>query len=304
MHNRAFNLIIFAVFIFHILGIQTWAEETDVKRLFGFAESLFEEEDYYRAIGEYKRFIFLYPGDALAAKGAKRIAEAYYKAKRWQESIVACDRFLSDFPHSPLYFEVLYMKSQAERKDKRYDDALRTLEIIIAAQIPSYTDKALYQKAFVMLDMADWQSARNAFLQVPKESPLFPSASSIADSLIERDRLPKKSPGVAGILAALLPGAGHLYVERPQDALVALLLNSAFIWGAIELFQHDNYMAGGVLTFFEFGWYSGNIYSAVSSAHKHNRGKEEEFLRDLKGRFSISFYYNHIGPGILLCKRF
>jgi hypothetical protein len=35
---------------------------------------------------------------------------------------------------------------------------------------------------------------------------------------------------------------------------------------------------GGILTFFELGWYSGNIYSAVSGAHKYNRNKKKEYL--------------------------
>lgn len=305
MHNRAAGLVIIAVFLFHLSGMQTWAGEADAERLFGFAESLFEEEDYFRAIGEYKRFIFLYPtDDAFAGKAALRIAEAYYKAKRWSEAIAACNQFLAKFPQSPLYFEVFYLKGRAEKQDKRYDDALRTLEIIIAAKIPNYSDNALYQRALIILDTANWQGARDAFLQVPKESPLFSSASSFAAGLAKRDRLPKKSPGTAGILAAVIPGAGHLYTERPQDALVAFLLNGAFIWGAIELFQHDNYVAGGILTFFELGWYGGNIYSAASSAHKYNRDKEEEFLRNLKGNFSISLYRDRTNAGILLSKRF
>ena len=304
MRNRTVSLLIIAVFLFHFSGTQVWAGEGDAEHLFGFAESLFEEEDYFRAIGEYKRFIFLYPTEAFAATAAWRIAGAYYKAKRWPEAIAACNQFLADFSQSPLYYEVLYLKGQAEKQDKRYDDALRTLEIIIAAKIPNYSDKALYQKALVILDTANWQGAENAFLLVPKESPLFSSASSFAAGLAARDRLPKKSPGAAGVLAALLPGSGHLYTERPQDALVAFLLNGAFIWGAVELFQHDNYVAGSILTFFELGWYSGNIYSAVSSAHKYNRDKKEEFLRNLKDNFSISLYRDRINLGILLNKRF
>jgi TM2 domain-containing membrane protein YozV len=104
--------------------------------------------------------------------------------------------------------------------------------------------------------------------------------------------LPKKSPATAGTLAAIIPGAGHLYTERPRDALVAFLLNGAFIWGAIELFRHDNYVAGGIVTFFEIGWYTGNIYSAVSSAHKYNKKKREDFLERLKEIISLSFHHD------------
>ncbi len=39
---------------------------------------------------------------------------------------------------------------------------------------------------------------------------------------------------------------------------------------------------GGLITFFEIGLYSGNIYSAVSSAHKYNRKQKRDFLKYLK----------------------
>jgi hypothetical protein len=102
------------------------------------------------------------------------------------------------------------------------------------------------------------------------------------------DVVSRKSPTTAGILA-VLPGAGHLYCERYRDAGIAFVLNAAFIWGMVEAFRHENYVVGGILTFFELGWYSGNIYSAVSSAHKYNRDKKKEYLDGLEreDRFSV-----------------
>ncbi|MEI6357230.1 MAG: hypothetical protein WCP53_09010, partial [Verrucomicrobiota bacterium] len=98
--------------------------------------------------------------------------------------------------------------------------------------------------------------------------------------------------------------AGHLYAERPRDALVAFLLNGAFIWGAAELFHHDNYVAGGIFAFFELGWYSGNIYSAVSSVHKYNRNKESDFIQKLKDNFSLALYRDGGVPSIIISHRF
>ena len=104
------------------------------------------------------------------------------------------------------------------------------------------------------------------------------------------DGLPRKSPALAGTLAAVLPGAGHLYAERPRDALVSFLLNGSFIWAAVELFRNNNNVAGGIVAFFELGWYGGNIYSAVSSAHKYNKRIEDEYLQGLKDKSGISLY--------------
>ncbi len=41
---------------------------TEADQLLGFAEALFHDGDYFRAITEYKRFLFLYPADARAGR--------------------------------------------------------------------------------------------------------------------------------------------------------------------------------------------------------------------------------------------
>src|SRR3972149_897522 len=306
MQIRLFRMTIACtLFLVHLCCIQAWGREgTESANVFGFAESLYEEADYFRAIGEYKRYQFLYPAGDLGETAAFRIAESYFKAKRWPEAIAACNLFISKYHDSLRYYEMLYLKGRLEKLDKKNDDALRTFDLIINAHDPIYSDKAIYQKALVMLERVDWRGTRNFLSQIPKESPLNLTAAAFLSELDNVDKLPHKSPRTAGILAAILPGAGHLYTERSQDALVAFLLNGSFIWGAAELFRHDNYVAGGILTFFELGWYGGNIYSAVSSAHKYNRRIQDEFIRNIKDKFYLSFCRDGEVKTVLLTKRF
>jgi tetratricopeptide (TPR) repeat protein len=259
----------------------------EAERQFSFAESLFAEGDYYRAVSEYKRFAFLFPEDKLVENCAYRIGESYYKAKRWQETLQTFTSFIMKYPRSSMIPGALYHKAMAEEQLKRYTDALSTFQELIKSKSHEFTHKAVYQSAIVLMEMEEWQQARETFSIVPKESPLAKSASIIASEILHMDDLPKKSPATAGTLAAVLPGAGHLYTERPRDALVAFLLNGAFILGAVELFHHENYVAGGIVTFFEIGWYTGNIYSAVSSAHKYNKRTREDFIEHLKEQSSV-----------------
>lgn len=305
MFNRTTAFIIIIIFVMNLSFVQAWGEGgVEAEHVFGFAESLYEEGDYFRAIGEYKRYIYLSPTDNRTEKATFRIAEGYFKAKRWPEAIVACNQFLSKYPASPLYFEMLYLKGRVQKLSGGYEEALLTFDLIAIANAPNYRDKALYQKALVMLERTDWLGAQDALRQVPQGSPLFPVASIFAAEIEKNEFLPQKSPVTAGLLAAILPGAGHLYAERPRDALVAFLLNGAFIWGAAELFQHDNYVAGGIFAFFELGWYSGNIYSAVSSVHKYNRNKKSDLIQKLKDNFSLALYREDGGPSIVISHRF
>ena len=285
-------IIIAAVLIYPDMAGAAEAQVNVPDKQFSFAEALFAEGDYYRAISEYKRFAFFFPDNMLVEKCAYRIGESYYRAKRWQEARETFTSFVIKYPHSQIISGAIYFKAMAEKQLKRYSDALSTFEELIKSRSHEFADKALYQSAIVLMEMEEWQKARETFSTVPNDSPLSRSADIIASSLGRMDDLPQKSPATAGTLAAILPGAGHLYTERPRDALVAFLLNGAFTWGAIELFRHENYVAGGIVTFFEIGWYTGNIYSAVSSAHKYNKKIREDFIEHLKETSSVSFHHD------------
>lgn len=117
--------------------------------------------------------------------------------------------------------------------------------------------------------------------------------------------MPSKDPAAAGLMAAVLPGLGHAYCERYKDGLVAFLLNGLFIWAAYEAFEEDHSVLGGILTFLELGWYTGNIYSAVNTAHKYNRAVKNEFLRNLGDELDVGLLTSKQGHlGLALQMRF
>ena len=47
------------------------------------------------------------------------------------------------------------------------------------------------------------------------------------------------------------------------------------IIAAWEAFDNDNEALGSLLTLFEIGFYTGNIYSAVNAAHKYNKKQKD-----------------------------
>jgi outer membrane protein assembly factor BamD (BamD/ComL family)/TM2 domain-containing membrane protein YozV len=296
VRSRILSLfVITALCLSLVIAQEALAGQEDRDKLFGFAEALFTEGDYYRAITEYKRFKYLYPIDILVEKSDLRIGECYFKAGRRAEAIDSFNAFIRQYFAGDLRSDALYLKGQAEKEQKRYTDALTTFEELIRTGGANHRDRALYAQALVLLAQRKWQKAREAFATLPQESPLYPSAKLYSDGLGHMDGLPRKAPVLAGTLAAVLPGAGHLYAERPRDAIVSFLLNGSLIWAAVELFRNNNNVAGGIVAFFELGWYSGNIYSAVGSAHKYNKRIEDEFLQGLKDKSGLSLYRDRTG---------
>jgi len=268
-------------------GILSGAEESgryiDEELQMGLADEFFKEGDYYRAVTEYKRFLFFFPQSGRVEEALSRIVKSYFNGKKWDEAVATCDEWLRKFPASSRANEAYLLKGLALSEKKELSQARFSFR---KAQETSpgtaLADEAQFQIARTYVKEEKWREAAEEFRKIDKTAKLYPKGEYWAKGLDRMDQVPHKSPAAAGILAAVLPGAGHVYTERYRDAAVAFLLNGAFIWGMIESFQNNNNVVGGILTFFELGWYSGNIYSAVASAHKYNKKEREQYLDELE----------------------
>ena len=271
----------------------------DSRLQMGLADYFFQEGDYYRAITEYKRFLFFFPQNVRAAEAYWKIARSYFHGKKWDEAISASNDLIKKFPFSPHKAEALLLSGLCFKEKKDYSQARFFFQKAKAeAADAALADEAQWQIAATYLKEEKWKEASAEYKKIRENSKLYPQSDHLAQGLDRIHEIPQKSPATAGILAALLPGSGHLYCERYRDAAIAFLLNGAFIWGMVEAFDQKNYVVGGILTFFELGWYSGTIYSAVSSAHKYNQREKQEYLDHLQkgGGFSMGISYSGKSP--------
>ena len=111
--------------------------------------------------------------------------------------------------------------------------------------------------------MAKSEQAERLLASFPASDPLSAPALALSQALHTAPTRPLKSPRTAGILAGIVPGAGHLYVGKPGQAISAFLLNSLFLAGAAYAFHEGLEAVGAILLYFETGWYLGNIRSAA-----------------------------------------
>jgi len=270
----------------------------DEKTQMGLGDYFFEDGDYYRAVTEYKRFLYLFPQSLRVEEARWKIAGSFFGGKKWDEALAAADDLLKKHPSSPFAGEAILLQGRCLMEKGDFSQARhhfqRAREIGAGTHV---APQAQWETAVSYLREERWKEAAAEFRRLDPKDKLYPRAESWAQGLERIDEVPQKSPTTAGVLA-ILPGAGHLYVERYRDAAFSFVLNGAFIWGMVEAFQHKNYVVGGILTFFELGWYSGNIYSAVSGAHKYNRKKKKEYLDGLEreDRFSLGITFRDRQP--------
>lgn len=258
--------------------------------LLSFADSLATEEDHYRAITEYKRFLHYHPDDSRAAYAQLAIAQNLLSGQRWDQVDLALEKVWNLYPASSeavaakqLYADVAYDRGDYEIAQLRYQ------------QLKNDSDKnnetIEYKIGLSQLQQNKPGAAKISFSKLPELL-----SQQLTLSLEEYRQLDRKSPQIAGTLSAILPGAGQFYTERPRQAGIAFALNAAFVYGAAEAWNNENYAVAGILSLFEIGWYGGNIYNAMNNAHKFNRRQEQRFLENFQRRFGLSLGWQQGHP--------
>lgn len=295
------HLTIMALLVFSLLSPAPGeAAELPADRALAFADHLFAQGDYYRAITEYERFLFYYPEAAEARTAEYQIALAYQKGEKWSQAIERFRALADRSGFGALRAKVLFQLGETRYLKKDYNLALDAYDEFLRSY-PEDPDagRAHIRRGICYLQLRDWPLAAAEFERLPEGSPEGGLSLQLVSETGKTPEIETKSPAWAASLSAVLPGAGQLYVGRPTDALTSFLLNGLFIWGAVEAFDNGNHVTAGMLTAFESAWYVGNIYNAASSAHKYNRHKEQEFIERLQGDFGISCLRDGQGHNLL-----
>ncbi|MCB9741216.1 MAG: hypothetical protein H6741_16660 [Alphaproteobacteria bacterium] len=162
---------------------------------------------------------------------------------------------------------------------------------------PASLDPALrYREAWLRLRQGD-PAAPDYFAAVPGEGPLAQAGDALSSELRALPPLPTRSPLAAGLLSALLPGAGQLYAGEPRDAASALLLNGLFIGGTTALIRQRAWPAAALTGVFTLGFYSGNVLSAVNAARRRNQRLERARLDTLAAEWELHVGLVPAAPG-------
>jgi hypothetical protein len=93
---------------------------------------------------------------------------------------------------------------------------------------------------------------------------------------------PYKSPTWAGIFSAIIPGSGKMYVGEWGDGITGLLITGLFAFLAYDNFKADHTARAWLFTGVGAFFYAGNIYGSIASAQIFNAKIDFEFSNGLK----------------------
>lgn len=253
-----------------------------------FADHLFLDGDWYRAITEYRRFLFLVKGrHEQAPRAALAIGEALLRGEQWDAAGRQLDGVAQRTTVPEQRWTALFGAAKAYLADKRPELAKPRFRVLVEdPDTPvALREEARWLLAWGHFDAGELDTAHAIFSEIAQsEAPRAEAAAGVANALLERESLDEKNPVLAGALS-LIPGFGHFYLGRYGVGFTSLAWNGLFIFATVSAWLTGQWGLALVLTFFEIGWYAGGVFGAVAGAFRHNRDLIRNWRDDVLARF-------------------
>src|SRR5688572_4746392 len=239
-----------------------------------FGDHLFLDGDWYRAITEYRRYLWLMKGrGAEAERAAMAIGEALARGEQWDASGRQLDGVAQRAGTMELRREALFAAGRSYLLDGRPELAKPRFRLLVedADTEAKLKTQSTWLLAWGHFDAGELQQAAIYFQQLAdRKGAHADDAAGVVAMLAQYENLELKDPLLAGALS-LIPGLGHFYLGQWGVGATSLVWNGLFIVAAVSAWLAGDYGIAAVLTVFEVGWYAGGIFGAVSGAYRHNR---------------------------------
>ena len=109
---------------------------------------------------------------------------------------------------------------------------------------------------------------------------------------------PYKSSALAGLISAVVPGSGKMYVGEWGDGITAFLVTGLLAFLAYDNFQADHTTRAWIFSGLGAFFYAGNIYGSIAAAQIFNAKVDFDFNNGLK--FFLE-EYNYFVPDYDFC---
>ncbi|MBF0339616.1 MAG: tetratricopeptide repeat protein [Magnetococcales bacterium] len=252
--------------------------------VFAYALELEKNGDHKRAATEFGRYVS--GGRLQGAESFPRLEEGMFRlavnlamANEVDGALRAFSVLGESFPKSEyIPVALLRMGLLYERAGATGEAILRYQRLADMKMDSQLGALSRLRLAWIAMGKPGEEEIARGHLRAVTNPRLAEPVRQVLRDLEQLPNLPYKDPWIAGVLTAVLPGAGHLYLDRPEDAGVAFLSNGLLIAGTIQSFSKGISGLGTALGLLELGWYSGTIFSSVSLTHKYNKHLREEQL--------------------------
>lgn len=244
-----------------------------------FADYLFTQKDYLRAIEEYQRYPSILDNDTVSFKIAFAYSEMGYNKQ-------AAEQFLKTSNESEFFnlSRLEYLKSIF--KENNFENYRKTFENIKLGDKFIYSQRAKQLFYFSYFFSDDSLPPKVNFLETFEGNQ-----NEILKFYDWKTDPPYKSPLAAAILSSIIPGAGKIYTEKYADGIIAFLATGILGYISYTDFKSSHHFRAWLFSALTVGFYGGNIYGSAASALIFNAKIKFDFIESLKNFLSKHNYF-------------
>jgi TM2 domain-containing membrane protein YozV len=266
-------LVLQEIFFFKESSCQTdSAKEINIyspQNILAFADFLFSQHDYLRAVTEYENYLLSSSNDTVKFK----IALSFLNMEQYKEAENKFSELMIN-PKLAIPSRLEIAKSVFQRKDFPYLESYykknEANENSRQSEIKSlYYFSLLYQQ----INLPDEYEFINTFPNSIR--------TSLKEFYLKKKDLPHRSPIIAGVLSAIIPGAGKIYTGEYSDGITAAILTGLLTFLSYDNFNHNHKFRGWLWSGLAAFFYAGNIYGSAASAQIYNARINFVFTNEL-----------------------
>ena len=258
------NRIILTIQIFLLLSTCI-NSQTEMFEQFRYAQSFYENENYFDAVTEFKRLLFFDHQKEFQYSANFYIADSYKSGGMFFEAI----RYFTLAELASRTIEEVYickieiiklniLRRTTERANRLIDELLSDDRFI------NKEEELYYWKGWSYIFSDKWKEASDEFSKINPDHQLASFSQTVYDSLYDVQ--------LAKVLSYIIPGAGQFYTGEYLSGILSLGWN--VLWGylTINAFIKERIFDGLVIAnFLWLRFYNGNSYNAEKFAREENR---------------------------------
>ncbi len=242
-----------------------------------FADQLFKDQDFELALLEYKRRLFMSTQPEQKSQLSFKISQCYYLTEQYPK----LEKLYSDYL-SKEYVQQDERDSMTLLLAKSYfltDNFSKSISLLEVSNTDgNQSSEARFLMGLNHLMLENWKESETFMSTILESSARYTTANRFHNLCQEAEQINQRKPGWAAVSSIIIPGSGYLYSNKPQTALVSLVINTLFIWTAVEAYNNENYALSSGAAVLGMGWYFGSIRGSFISTKKWNLRQKENFI--------------------------
>lgn len=257
------------------------------KKHLQFADSLFNNENYFNAITEYKRLIFLFPTKENQFIGNYKIALSY-KAGGFFD--LAENYLRNSLKYAINTYQIFSIKIELLKLYilKNDTDKINLIlrELISRKDFVQYNQEKKYWMAISLIFSKDYSKASRILKELNRSENDFKEYSINLLKMIDSVNFNVKNENTYKFASAILPGMGQILLGKYSEGIFTFLWNAFWLGLSILQFNLGHSLEGItilVLPFLRF--YLGNIENTEKFVQEYNNVHHKNLLRYLQEKY-------------------